>query len=173
MVIFMENKLFREKSLNRITSPDDLTEYLRVTTPGVWIILIAVILLLSGVCVWGIFGRIDTKIDAIVVSDATGVYCLVEETLVSKIETGDEIRVEGRTYSVEGIGREATELTMADSSYILHLLGKTDNCWVIPLNVSGTYVTEAGENGSTPLGEGIYEGVVVVESIHPMEFITN
>ena len=40
--------LFREKSLETIESPESLNDYLRVTSPGVWIILAAVIALLVG-----------------------------------------------------------------------------------------------------------------------------
>ena len=43
-----ESTLFRKKSMARISSPEDLTSYLRVTSPGMWIILAAVIALLVG-----------------------------------------------------------------------------------------------------------------------------
>ena len=42
----MAEPIFREKSLKRITSPEELGDYLRVTSPSVWMILAAVILLL-------------------------------------------------------------------------------------------------------------------------------
>ena len=35
----MENKLFREKSIERISSPEQLNDYLHVTNPGIWILL--------------------------------------------------------------------------------------------------------------------------------------
>lgn len=41
--------VFRKKTLERISSPDQLTDYLCVTNPGIWVILVAVILLLAGV----------------------------------------------------------------------------------------------------------------------------
>ena len=44
--------LFRKKSMERITSPEHLTQYLRVTNPGIWIILMSVIVLLAGILVW-------------------------------------------------------------------------------------------------------------------------
>ena len=40
----MSNTLFRKKSLDRITSPEQLDEYLHVTSPSVWILLAAAIL---------------------------------------------------------------------------------------------------------------------------------
>ena len=52
----MSKQLFRQKSMERITSPEQMDDYIRVSNPSVWMILAAVIVLLVGVCVWGIFG---------------------------------------------------------------------------------------------------------------------
>ena len=38
----MAKGLFREKSLNYISSPEQLNDYLKVTKPAVWIVLIAI-----------------------------------------------------------------------------------------------------------------------------------
>lgn len=60
----MEKSIFREKSIQRIESPESLNDYIRVSNPGVWLIISAVILLLIGACIWGIFGHIDTVVSA-------------------------------------------------------------------------------------------------------------
>ena len=49
-------ELFREKSLEKIASPEHIDEYIKVTTPSVWIVLIALIVLLAGILFWCIFG---------------------------------------------------------------------------------------------------------------------
>ena len=51
--------IFREKSMERISSPEQLHDYIRVTTPAVWVVLIAIVLLLVGVVIWGIFGELE------------------------------------------------------------------------------------------------------------------
>ena len=48
----MENKLFREKSLAQISSPEDLHDYMRVTGPRLWMLLSAVFVLLVGFVVY-------------------------------------------------------------------------------------------------------------------------
>ena len=56
-----QNKqIFREKSLTRISSPEQLGEYLKVTNPGVWAILAAIIILLVGLFAWGMSGELET-----------------------------------------------------------------------------------------------------------------
>ena len=58
----MENKkIFREKSLERLSSPDKINDYIKTTTPGIWIVLIAVLLILAGAIVWSVFGRITVN----------------------------------------------------------------------------------------------------------------
>ena len=56
----MENPIFRKKSLDRISSPEALDDYLHVTTPSVWLILIAIIMLLIGILIWSYVASIDS-----------------------------------------------------------------------------------------------------------------
>ena len=58
-----EQLVFRKKTLDRIASPEHLTDYLRVTNPGIWVILVAVILLLAGIFAWSTVGTLETKAD--------------------------------------------------------------------------------------------------------------
>ena len=39
----------RQKTPDRISSPDHLTDYLRVTNPGIWVLLASIVLFLAGV----------------------------------------------------------------------------------------------------------------------------
>ena len=41
----MNNSIFRKKSLDRISSPEQLNDYIRVSTPSVWMVLFAIIIL--------------------------------------------------------------------------------------------------------------------------------
>lgn len=55
--------IFREKSLERVSSPEELNDYIRVTTPSVWIVLAATVALLLGMLTWSIFGRVEVHND--------------------------------------------------------------------------------------------------------------
>ena len=64
------NGIFRQKSIDKVSSPEKLDNYIRVTTPSVWITLAAILVLLIGALVWGIFGEltihnIDGTIDKV------------------------------------------------------------------------------------------------------------
>ena len=55
------NGIFREKSIDRVTGPESLNDYIRVTSPSVWIALLALMVLLVGLLAWSVFGRIEVK----------------------------------------------------------------------------------------------------------------
>ena len=98
----MNNDIFRKKSLDKIKSPDNLNDYVRVVNPGVWIIVIASIILLAGACVWGIFGKIETKISANAsVSDGVAV-CSVTKDEIDSVKEGMPVIIDG----VEGVVSE-------------------------------------------------------------------
>ena len=52
----MNENLFRKKSVDRVSSPEQLNDYIRVANPSVWMVLAAVVILLAGVIVLRIFG---------------------------------------------------------------------------------------------------------------------
>ena len=58
----MESRqIFREKSIERVSSPEQLDDCIKVTTPSVWLILSATIALLAGMIIWGVFGKIEVN----------------------------------------------------------------------------------------------------------------
>lgn len=58
-----EKTIFRKKSIERVTSPEQLDDYIRVTTPSVWLILTAAMILIIGALFWGVFGKIQVNTD--------------------------------------------------------------------------------------------------------------
>ena len=55
------SELFRKKSMDRINSPDELNDYIRVTSPSVWLVLLACVVILVGALVWGSIGTVEEE----------------------------------------------------------------------------------------------------------------
>ncbi len=53
--------IFRKNSIERVSSPEQLNDYIRVTTPSVWVVLAALIILLAGILAWSIFGTVTAE----------------------------------------------------------------------------------------------------------------
>ena len=49
--------LFRETAVDRLSSPEGLDTLMRITTPRAWVALLALVAVLGGATVWGVFGH--------------------------------------------------------------------------------------------------------------------
>ena len=102
-----QGQLYRKGSLDRIQSPEQLNDYLRVTEPSVWLLLIAVILLLAGLLIWGSVTYID--------SVATGSAQVVEGTMTLRfdrlsdaesVETGMMVQIGEKSAPILSLGQD-------------------------------------------------------------------
>ncbi len=49
-----------DQGARRMSSPEQLNDYLKVTNPKIWMLLVAVVLLLVGLLLWGSFTTIES-----------------------------------------------------------------------------------------------------------------
>lgn len=132
-----KESIFTKESLEKVTSPDELNNILRVTKPGVWVFLLAVIALLVGALVFSFVGTIEVKYSSCVASseDDPTMYLFVKEENISKIQLGQEIRAEGQSYiiSLGDIPSEAVQVdkeTFNYSPYVMKLADINYGDWV-------------------------------------------
>ena len=55
----MNESIFRQKSLERISSPEEIDHYMKVTRPSLWLALGVIVLLLSALILWSATARIE------------------------------------------------------------------------------------------------------------------
>ena len=113
----MSEEIFRQKSLDKVKSPESLDESIKVTNPGVWLILAAVILLLIGACIWGAFGHIDSITPVSVHSENGSLTGTAAEENITSVKTGMTVHFAEFDATVESIGKE-------DGGYVLTLTAK-------------------------------------------------
>lgn len=89
----MKKNLFRKKSLESISSPEQLTDYLQVTNPGIWMVLLSVLLLLAGLFAWSAVGTLETGVKAKAVVKDGMAQVFEIDTGASEIEAGMLLRV--------------------------------------------------------------------------------
>ena len=153
-------KLFREKSLEAIESPEALNDYLRVTSPGVWIVLAAVALLLIGAVLWGIFGRIHSEKVVAVMVDDSGSWCYIPSDSVKGALAHGSVSVDGISYNLDADAGLSMLLIPEDASSRLLKAGD--------LNVGDLVASVAAD---TDLTHGVYSGIVVTEDLRPMSLL--
>ncbi len=157
----MNNRIFRSKSLEKVSSPEQLNEYIKASSPGVWTVLAAIAVLLLGVCVWGAFGRVDTVVPAIVVCENGNTHCYVSRQDYDAVEVGMPVRVNGEERTIASIARLPEEVSEQILVYIQHTECLQGATWV--------YAVELDEG----VDEGVYAAEIVTESIAPASFLWN
>ncbi len=158
----MSKPLFRQKSMEKITSPEQMNDYIRVSNPGIWMVLAAVIVLLAGVCVWGIFGRLDTSLQTGGVCQNGRLIVYISEKDFSDISEKAIISVNGNEYALSDIANSPIQLDDSADSYLLHLSGLSKGDWAYALEVD-----------SSGLADGTYTVSVITERIKPLDFVLN
>ncbi len=87
------DSVFRKTALERAATPEQLNEYIRITNPRVWILLIGLLALLGGVAFWALFGSIPetAALDGIAYSKegpVDSVYAYVDMRTVRRLTVG-------------------------------------------------------------------------------------
>ena len=95
--------LFRKKAMNRISSPEDLTGYLRVTSPGMWIILAAVIVLLAGLFAWSAVGTLETTVDATAIVHSHTAQIVASGQGADELEAGMPLRIASQEFVIASV----------------------------------------------------------------------
>ncbi|MBO7676835.1 MAG: hypothetical protein J6S49_04920, partial [Erysipelotrichaceae bacterium] len=84
-----------------ISSPEQLDDYLKVSTPNLWIVLAAVIALLVGVLVWANVDYLETTINAAGSVDDGVVEIVLTGNDAETIKEGMKIRISNLETDVE------------------------------------------------------------------------
>ena len=153
-------KLFREKSLEAVESPESLNDYLRVTSPSVWLVLSAVIVLLVGAVLWGVFGRINTTLNIAVSSSNGECWCVVPYDALQDVMASDSVSIDGQSYALLH-GQDIQTLVISEDTnpYLLLAGGLSigDLATKIPVDAA--------------LADGVYQGTIVTESLQPISLL--
>ena len=101
----MDNQIFRKESLDQISSPEQLNDYLRVTNPAVWLVLTAVILLLAGVLLWTSIASIDSFATGTAqVSDGTMMIRFDDTQIAKSVQTGMTVTTGDSSAQISNVG---------------------------------------------------------------------
>ena len=141
----MEKQVFRKKSVERISSPEQLRDYMRVTTPGTWMVLTAVILLLAGLIVSSALVNVESTIPGQAVVDEDGMLMQIELPLSQKslVSPGMVVRVSDREAKVDMVFQAEDALQV---------------------------LAEMPEDGEK-LAPGTYDARIVTETVTPISFL--
>ena len=143
----MQSQLFRKKTVERISSPEQLQDYMRVTNPGIWMVLGAVIVLLAGLLVASALVKVETKVFArgeVAAADA-GIVMAMSAQDGAAVREGMPVRLAGRTGRVDYVYESDGEIV----------------------------VTASLDDAGAALPAGVYDVQIVTETLSPISFLVN
>lgn len=104
-----EEGLFRKSSLERVSSPEKLNEYIKVANPSLAAILAAIFIILAACGFWVFFSSIPKYVDlvgvaATSVSGVQRVYCYVPLSTARRLSEGMDVQISPDYASKEEYG---------------------------------------------------------------------
>lgn len=157
----MKNTLFREKSIKKISSPEQINDYIKTSNLSIWIIFSAVIILLIGALTWAVFGELEIAVSSVTVCDDGKAYCYISENDIEKITDNAYARIEGNDYVLDNISKLPVPASGVISSYGLHIGNFESGEWVYTAELEST------------IEDGIYRTDIILESVSPISLLMN
>ena len=120
----------------------------------------AIITLLVGVIIWGVYRRIETKADLAVISAEGKVVCYVPYDNMQAVMEGGVVTIGKQTYAMQPERDAEVTIITEDMNPYIRMKGNLevgDVMLAVPLDAS--------------LDDGIYAGTVVVESLQPITLL--
>lgn len=162
--------LFRKSSLDSISSPEQLNDYIKVSNPSVWLVLVALFVLLAAVFYWGFNGSLLTTISVKGVVLKGNVLCYISTEDADNINVcqkatitnNDDSQIKGQVSGVRDIPMSAAEITSElNSDYLVEELVQGE------FAVKITITPEKSD-----LADGMLLDVsVVTDSVRPIDFL--
>ncbi len=114
-----ENKVFRQAVLDRLASPEQLHTLMQVTDAKGWLALLGLSLLVATAVIWGVLGRVPTKLDASgILMHSGGLADVVAigagQILALEVDVGDYVK-KGQEIALLAQPELKQEITAAES----------------------------------------------------------
>lgn len=149
----------------KITSPEQLNDYIRVTTPGTWIILSSILVFLVGFFIWIFNGQLEVSFPS---------YIYTEGEKSSAFLTADKASMlqHGMTVRLSDSGESGKVLKVSDKSFsfseISQLIGESN---ALAMNINDNNRLMKVELIFKNPPEKISRAVFVVDKVKPVSFL--
>jgi len=126
-----------------------------------WLVLGAVIVLLIGVCFWGVFGTLTTTREAMALVKDGKSICYVTPEVATSLTPGMEVQIGDSEGKIISVASTPMEITADFDAYALYLSDIKEGDWVVPVAVD------------VSAQDGVYMAKIVLETISPISFVLN
>lgn len=150
-------QIFRQKSIDQAVSPDRLDDYIQVSNPSVWMILVVIVLLLAGTGIWSAFGTMSDVQRAVLVVDGGSAACYMDQAVAGELSSGDPVDAATTQGVVASVAADVMPLSALPDA--AQDLAATGTGWFYAATVS------------IDLPDGVYEADVTTRTYHPIALL--
>lgn len=169
----MQNQLFKKSSMERISSPEKLNDYIQVSNPATWMVLCAALALVIGLLAWGFLGEMTESMTMSGRAQEGMLQCYAPGNSGDQLKAGMEATVYPLGSAGENDAIRGVILSVAD-----HPISYDEACLDIESDFLRASLGITGWNREILLSvdQPLYEGVVytvsiVTEKLRPMDLI--
>jgi hypothetical protein len=127
----------------------------------VWLILGAIILIIVGVCIWGVYGKLETREKSVIsVSDGAGHLYLSYDQL-DRVSGGMTVRVDDTEGTIISVDSTPFKMTDEFDVYTKQLGNMADDEWYYDAKVN------------IDVEDGVYSSEIIIDSVSPVYFLFN
>lgn len=152
----MEKSIFRKQSLDKVTSPEQLNDYIKVTRVSIWIVLAIAVILVVSAFVWGFVGSLQTSVTVTGVAENNKIVCYLED--VNEIKTGNTVTGFGKVTSISEKPVSRKYIEEKYDEYTVYKLDPPEWAYEVTVSADGCK-------------DGIYAATIVTDSVKPISFI--
>jgi len=117
--------------------------------------------LLTGVCIWGVFGHMDTTLTVAAIVENGVATAFVKEADADMISAEQAVLVAGTQGYVLSVGAEPMRVDEAFTEYMRHVGALQEGEWVYAVMLDAD------------CADGVYPAQIVIDSVSPMSFVLN
>ncbi len=146
----------------KLTSPDQLNNYIRVTSSGIWIVLAAILVLIAGLFMWLFTGQLEISLHTPIFTIGPNSYAFIPLDELQGITPGSSARIGSSTGKVTALSSEPMTISEIDAVIGRNNAAMLDNSsrslWKVSMNIPGAL-------------DGVSRGVIVIATVRPITFL--
>ena len=145
----MENRLFRQQSMDQVNSPEQIRDYLRVTSPKLWMVIAAVLVLLAGFLAY---------------------LSVAEQEITVPVRVKVEnVQMDGREHAFVSFEIPTENRDNYRQGMVVRFNGVTGKIRYFVETEETTVVAVEPDNPMAKIAAGDFDAAVVIESSTPIE----
>ena len=170
----MPDQIFSDKAMKKLKTTDDLEQYVRLTTPGVWIVLAASAALLAGLIIWAFWGTAATTVETRAAMVDGKMQCFLPADEYQLVKVGDPAYINHMPWTVTECSSVPLTRDMAygiiGSDFLYYELINSNKSYQVILEPVQSAPASRQGSGSDLATVDV---VIHTRSVHPIDLILN